>query len=135
MTNILEQEDIGIFGSDPATVKEQPGSPFYASGVEVQYTAPAKWWNWLWNAITSWCTHHKADVQSIITEETNLLAAAEEVVTPADNHQLTDSFAKIAETIAENYDTEMVMDGGAERPAHKPYVSGSTIILPDTELL
>lgn len=135
MTNVLTQEEIGIFGTDPSTVKEQPGTTDYANGVEVRYTAPAKWWNWLWNAITGWCTHHKADNQSIIAEETNLLSAAGEVPTASDSHQLTDSFVQIAEAYAEDFDGETVVDGGVERPVNKPYVSGMTIVLPDTELL
>lgn len=135
MTNVLTQEDIGIFGSDPSTIKEKPSDALYANGVEVQYTAPAKWWNWLWNAVTGWFNHHKADNQSIIAEETNLLSAAGEVPTPSDSHQLTDSFTEVAEACAEDYDMATVIDGGVERPVNRPYVSGMTIVLPDTELL
>ena len=30
-----------------------PPSPYYANGVEVGYTAPAKWWNGLFNMLTN----------------------------------------------------------------------------------
>lgn len=133
MTNVLVQEDIGIFGSDPETLIEKPGDALYASGVEVQYTAPAKWWNWFWNTITSWLNHHKADYQSIITEETNLLTDAGLTPKASDYHQLQKSVKHVAERHAEIYD--MALAEGGEHYANRPYVSGMTIVLPDTELL
>ena len=135
MNTTLTQEAITVFSTDPAATKEKPSDALYASGVEVQYTAPAKWWNWLWNALTSWLTNHKADNQSIITEETNLLSSANILPDSTNSHQLGKSFHDISEVYAEEYDEETVEDGGVERFVNKPYVSGMTIVLPDTELL
>ena len=135
MVSTLTQEDINIFGTDPETIKEQPGETDYANGVEVRYTAPAKWWNWLWNALTGWCFHHKADNQSIITEEVNLLSAANKTPDASDNHQISDSILYIGFDNAQSYDEETVYEGGEEHPVNRPYVTGVTIVLPDTELL
>lgn len=135
MTNTVTQEDIDIFCTDAQSPKEQPPTANYESGVDVRYTAPAKWWNWFWNIITSWFTHHKADEQNLITEETNLLAAAGKTPVAADVHQMSDSFHDIAENYSEDYDEETVTEGGVEHFVNKPYVSGSIIVLPDTELL
>lgn len=135
MDTTLIQEDINVFGSDPVTIKEQPGQTDYSNGVEVRYTAPAKWWNWFWNTLTSWCTHHKSDNRSLITEETNLLAEADIVPSAGDDHQLTKSFSTISESYSEEYDFEKTLDGGVERYVNRPYVDGLVIVLPDTELL
>ena len=135
MTTSITQDDIDIFCTDEHAPKEQPPDANYSSGVDVQYTAPAKWWNWFWNIITSWFTHHKADEQSLITEETNLLSAAGKTPVGTDAHQIGDSFHDIAEDYSEDYDEETTVDGGVERFVNKPYVSGTVIVLPDTELL
>lgn len=135
MNTVLTQEAITVFGSDPSTTKEKPGDTSYADGVEVQYTAPAKWWNWLWNALTSWLTNHKADNQSMITEEANLLSSAGITPDSSNSHQISQSFHDISKDYAEDYDELTTEDGGVERPVNKPYVSGMTIVLPDTELL
>lgn len=135
MVSTLAQEDINVFGSDQQTVKEKPSDTLYADGVEVQYTAPAKWWNWLWNALTSWLTNHKADNQSMITEETNLLTSAGKTPSSSDSHQLSQCFEEITEAYAETYDNETVEEVGYERYVNKPYVSGAVVVLPDTELL
>ena len=131
----LTQEDIGIFASDPQADKEQPSAANYANGVEVRYTAVGKWWNWLWNHITSWFTRHKADEQSLIAEQVNLLSAAGLTPDASSSHQLTTSYGNIAEAYAEVHDSETVVVDGVERPVNKPYVVGGTIVLPTTELL
>lgn len=135
MDTVLTQEDIDIFGSDPVTIKEQPGTTDYSNGVEVRYTAPGKWWNWFWNIITSWFTHHKSDTQALITEQANLLATAGYSPDANNTHQVAESYSKIAFTHAEDYDEETVVEGGVERPVNKPYVAGAVIVLPASELL
>lgn len=135
MDTTLVQEDINVFGSDPVTIKEQPGQTDYSNGVEVRYTAPAKWWNWFWNILTSWFTHHKADNQSMITEETNLLSAAQLTPSASDPHQIGKSFVDISETYAETYDKETVLEDNIEHYVNRPYVKDGAVILPDTELL
>jgi hypothetical protein len=134
MVTSFTQEAIGIFASDEAAVKESPGTE-YDNGVKVQYTAPGKWWNWLWNKITGWFNASLSDKQSIVTEMSNVLSDA--VITPdaADNHQLAKSVEVIAYRHARQHDEATITEGGVTRPVNKPYVSGVTIVLPDTELL
>ena len=65
MNTSFTQEAIGIFASDPAAIKESPGAE-YDNGVKVQYTAPGKWWNWLWNKITAWFNASLSDKQYMV---------------------------------------------------------------------
>src|SRR5574344_2491409 len=58
-----------------------PPSPYYANGVEVGYTAPAKWWNGLFNMLTNRAIQGKEDSTAIITEINNVLSASG--ITPA----------------------------------------------------
>lgn len=134
MVTNFTQEAIGVFASDEAAVKESPGAE-YDNGVRVQYTAPGKWWNWLWNKITGWFNASLSDKQSIVTEMSNVLSDA--VITPsaADNHQLAKSVEVIAYRHAQQHDEATITEGGIVRPVNRPYVSGMTIVLPDTELL
>lgn len=125
------QDDIAIFSSDPSGVKEKPGNPYYRDGVDVGYTAPAKWWNWFWNAITSFFTAHKTDWSSMTAEMSNALSAASITPDSGDAHQLSKAVNQIA------CDTCGVYDN-AEEDGHKtnqPYVIGHTLYIPDTELL
>lgn len=131
MQNVATQEDIDIFTSDPAGDKEIPGSPYYADGVEVGYTAPAKWWNWLWNKITSFLTAHKTDWTDMTAEIRNTLSSASITPSASDNHQLSKAVDTIEFNTIEAYDN-------AEEDGHKvnqPYVIGHTLYIPDTELL
>lgn len=131
MISTLTQEDIDIFSSDPAGAKERPGTPYYAEGVEVGYTAPAKWWNWLWNAITTFFTGSKSDRQNILTELNNTLGAASITTNPLYAHQLTDAINVISYSRADTHDNQTV--NGVK--VNQARVEGYSLILPDTELL
>lgn len=134
MNTSFTQEAIGIFASDPAATKESPGTE-YDYGVKVQFTAPGKWWNWLWNKITAWFNASLADKQYLVTEVTNVLTDAEVTPDAENEHQLTESVQKIAYRYAQQHDEATVTVGGVTRPVNRPYVSGGVIFLPDTELL
>ena len=139
MISTLAQEDINIFSSDPTGVKEQPPSPYYADGVEVSYTAPAKWWNWLWNTITTFFTGSKADRQNILTEFLNILSAASITPNSADNHQLSKAVDTVCYDTTQAYDEEEIteiIDGvSVTHKVNQPYVVGHTLYIPETELL
>lgn len=139
MQTVSTQEDINIFSSDSTGVKERPESPYYQDGVDVGYTAPAKWWNWLWNKITSIFTAHKADWNSMTSEMTNTLSAASITPDSSDSHQLSKAVNQIAYDVCDDYDNETVTEeiGGVEvtHTANQPYVIGHTLYIPDTELL
>ena len=134
MDTSFTQEAIGIFASDPSAVKESPGAE-YDNGVKVQYTAPGKWWNWLWNKITAWFNASLFDKQYMVTEMTNVLTDAGITPDANDSHQLIKSVRAIAYRYAQEHDEETVTEGGVTRPVNRPYVSGTVIVLPDTELL
>lgn len=134
MNTSFTQEAIGIFASDPVAIKESPGAE-YDYGVKVQYTAPGKWWNWLWNKITAWFNASLSDKQYMVTEMTNVLTDAGITPDANDSHQLTKSVQTIAYRYAQEHDEETVTVGGVTRPVNRPYVDGSVIVLPDTELL
>lgn len=139
MINTISQEDINIFSSDPAGVKEQPPSPYYADGVEVSYTAPAKWWNWLWNTITTFFTGSKADRQDILAELKNVLSAASISPDAADSGQIAKAADKICYDTIQAYDekeiTEEIDGVQVTHKVNQPYVVGHTLYIPDTELL
>lgn len=139
MNTVATQEDIAIFSSDPAGVKERPGSSNYQNGVDVGYTAPAKWWNWLWNTITSFFTAHKADWNSITAEMANTLSDASVTPDATDEHQLTKAINQISYGVSEDYDNEEITEtiGGVEvtHKKNQPYVVGFTLYIPETELL
>lgn len=135
----VTQQDIAIFSSDPSGVKEQPGSPYYADGVEVGYTAPGKWWNWLWNKITSWFTNSKADRTSMLAELTNVLSQEQITPSASDTHQLSVAIDVATKKYCSTYNAEEVTEtiGGVSvtHKVNQPYVVGNTLYLPDTELL
>lgn len=113
------------FASDPAAEIEIPGSPYYANGVDVNYTAPSKWWNWLWNHISAWLAASKADRTSLFTELTNVLTSAGVSPDGTDSHQLSKAVDAGVYHACSDYDTGHNM----------PYVIGNTLYIPDTELL
>lgn len=139
MQNAVTQDNIDIFSSDSAGVKEQPSNPYYQNGVEVGYTAPGKWWNWLWNKITSFLSASKADRVSMLTELKNVLVSAS--ITPAstENGQLAKAVDTVCYNATEAYDNEEiteVIDGvQVTHKINQPYVEGYTLYIPDTELL
>lgn len=146
MTTTIEQQNFptpgeapAVFSSDPAGVKERPANGYYANGVDVGYTAPAKWWNWLWNHISAWLKDSKTDRENMLAEITNVLTAGNITPNSALNNQLSKAADNIAYGVAEDYDNETVTEeiGGVmvTHPKNRPYVVGHTVFYPDTELL
>ena len=137
-TNIT-QDDISIFASDPLSTKEEPQGTDYTDGVDVGYTAPAKWWNWLWNKITSWFTACKTDRTSMYTELSNLLTDAQITPSATDEHQLSKAIDKIEYGHCEEYNEEIVntvIDGvTVVHYKNQPFIHAGVLYLPDTELL
>lgn len=128
-----------VFSSDPAGVKERPDGTNYANGVDVGYTAPAKWWNWFWNHLTAWLRDSKADKEAMRAELLNTLTAGDITPDDADNSQLSQAIDNIAYNVAEDYDNEEIteeIDGVmVMHRKNQPYVVGHTLYIPDTELL
>ena len=127
------------FASDPAAVIDKPGYPYYTNGVDVNYTAPAKWWNWLWNHISAWLSSSKADRTAMSEEMNNVLTAASILPNRNQTRQLSQAISMNCYTDYANYDTEEITEeiGGVEvtHKVNQPYVIGHTLYIPDTELL
>ena len=139
MRGTLEQQALDIYSPDPAGVKEQPGSPYYADGVEVGYTAPAKWWNWLYNKITVFFSGCLTDRTAMHTELLNVLSSASVIPSSADLQQLNASIGiKCAAecTVYNNKEEAELIDGtSVVHAVNKPNVVGYRLFIPDTELL
>lgn len=141
MQNTVAQEEFtqGTFSSDPTVDKEQPGSPYYANGVDVGYTAPAKWWNWFWNKLTLFMNSSRSDRLNMLTEMKSVLTAASVVPDAAKDNQLLGAVKDVCTNRCGIYDNEEVteeIDGVmVTHKANQPYVVGYKLYIPDTELL
>lgn len=118
----ITQEDIDIYASDPQAVKLSPDQTNYSLGVKVNWTAPAKWWNWLWNRMTSIMHAHISDTEAIRSEMTSVLAEAG--LTPADGtkRQLSNSMNAVM------FDTYKELDNLPHVQDHKIYLPMDEII-------
>lgn len=132
-------EPPAVFSSDPTGVKERPADGYYSGGVNVGYTAPAKWWNWLWNHISAWLKDSKADREAVNAELLNALSTGDITPDSADAHQLSRAVEAIAYSAPEAYDNEEIteeIDGVmVTHKVNQPYVVGYTLYIPETELL
>lgn len=128
----------GHYAKDaPEGMLERPNSPYFSRGVNVRFTAVAKWWNWLFNFLTVGINASVGDKRNMLAEMENLLSAAE--LTPSNSNNNTKQCAQSYEIIAVNntreYDEAVETIRSNTRPVNRPYMSGTTIVLPDTELL
>lgn len=137
MVSSIEQQNFpdpaapsSVFADDTSIIAK-PASPYYEDGVDVNYTAPAKWWNWLWNHISAWFRDSKSDRTSVFNEAQNVLSAASITPQNTNTHQLSEAIDEICYDTMETYD-QKEMNG---HKVNQPYVLGSTLYLPDTELL
>ena len=139
MYDTLEQQDIDVFSSDEAGTKERPDGVHYRNGVDIGYTAPAKWWNWFWNHITAWLGASKTDRNSLILEMKNVLTSVGISTAASFSHQLSEAVDATGHTVCQEYDDEEITEeiGGVmvTHSKNKPYVVGHTLYIPDTELL
>jgi hypothetical protein len=139
MKGTLEQQALDIYSSDPLGTKEQPPSPNYEDGVDVGYTAPAKWWNWLYNKITVFFSGCLTDRTAMHTELLNVLSSASVTPDSTDLQQLNDSInIKCATecTVYNNKEEAELIDGtSVVHAVNKPNVVGYRLFMPDTELL
>lgn len=139
MHSTLEQQDIDVFSTDPTGVKERPDGTHYTDGVDIGYTAPAKWWNWFWNHITTWFGASKTDKTAMLSEELNVLSEASILPNSAYPRQMSTSVNTIASEVCDEYDSKEIteeIDGVmVTHKVNQPYVIGHTLYIPDTELL
>ena len=102
MLNQLTQDDITEYGTNALTIDEPRGTD-YTQGVQVGKTIPAKWWNWLFRAVTKRAQQAKADSQTILTELKNTVIDAGITPDPTDDTQLAQAANTLAVRGVTNY--------------------------------
>lgn len=90
MKPTLDEQDIAVYASDAQTIQEPYGSD-YSQGVRVGRTIPAKWWNWLFRAVTSRLHQGYNDITSMFSELKNLILSAGLTPSSEDNTQVIQS--------------------------------------------
>lgn len=122
MNQTVAQEDIDIYASDSLAAKAIPDQTNYGLGVKVNWTAPAKWWNWLWNRMTSILKSRLTDTDNIREEMASVLGEAG--LTPADGTK-----RQLANSI------EVMMFDDYKKWDELPYVIDHKVYLPINEIL
>lgn len=87
MIDELSQETMNQYATD-ATAIDEPLGTNWTQGVQVGRTIPAKWWNWLFSAVTKRINQAKTDTNKILTELKNTVTGAGITIDPTDNTQL-----------------------------------------------
>lgn len=87
MLNNLTQETINQYATDAQSIDEPVGTD-WTQGVSVGKTIPAKWWNWLFSAVTKRLGQAKADTNNLLIELKNTVTGAGITINPSDNTQL-----------------------------------------------
>ena len=88
MLDNLTQETINQYATDAQSIDEPLGTD-WTQGVAVGRTIPAKWWNWLFSAVTKRINQAKTDTNNILTELKNTVTGAGITIDPADSTQLS----------------------------------------------
>lgn len=102
MINQLSQEDITEYATNAQTIAEPLGTD-YTQGVQVGKTIPAKWWNWLFRAVTKRSQEAKADANKMLTELKNTVTDAGLTIDPTDDTQMAQATNIIANRGIDNY--------------------------------
>lgn len=116
-------KDIDVYSKD-TTVIERPES--YNAGVKVGWTAPAKWWNWLFNACTIRLKELFNTTTSIHNEIKNAVGGT---LDPESDTQLKDKLAQMKKELADM--TAQVSANLAALEATKAKPNGLATLDPD----
>lgn len=119
-------DEMTEYASDELATKVKPGDENYVMGVKAGWTAPAPWWNWLFNALTKVAVETRNDVTYILTELNNVLAATGIEPDSADQAQLADAVEKLSRSIATSNNL------GCVRSSDE---AGSVAVDPDTGVM
>ena len=84
----LTQESIDQYASNALTIQKPEGTD-YSQGAHVNRTIPAKWWNWLFSAVTKRIQQSRADAANMLTELNNVITDADMQPSSATNNQLS----------------------------------------------
>lgn len=96
MIEQLSQQTITEYASDALTTQKPEGTD-YSQGVRVGKTIPAKWWNWLFNAVTKRLIQSNADAQDMLEEMQNVVTDAGITLDDTNNTQLSQAIDAKAE--------------------------------------
>lgn len=88
MIQQLEQETLSPYAAD-ATVRQEPQGVDRSRGAQVGRTIPAKWWNWLFNAVIKRLHQGRTDAQNMLTELQNVVTDAGIALDSADSTQMS----------------------------------------------
>lgn len=102
MLEELSQETVTEYANEALTIQEPQGTD-YTQGVKVGKTIPAKWWNWLFNAVTKRLGQSKTDAQGILSELQNTVTDAGIELDSSDNTQLSQAVAAKTDIQINNY--------------------------------
>ena len=111
MISQLSQEQITEYASDAQTTQQPTGSD-YSQGVRVGKTIPAKWWNWLFNAVTKRIFQARNDSQNMLTELKNVVIDAGITPDAAVNNQLALAVRTKAQAEIDTYVQNIKATGG-----------------------
>ena len=87
MNTQLEEEDITDYATAAVTIQAPTGTDF-SVGAQVGRTIPAKWWNWLFNAVIKRLHQGRTDAQNMLTELQNVVSDAGITLDSADSTQM-----------------------------------------------
>ena len=105
MISQLSQESITEYSSIAQTISAPTGTD-YTQGVQVGKTIPAKWWNWLFRAVTKRAEQARTDAGNMLAELKNTVTDAGLTPDPTDNTQLSQAADIIAVNGVSDYVTE-----------------------------
>lgn len=141
----LSQETITEYASGAQTIQEPTGTD-YTQGVRVGKTIPAKWWNWLFSAVTKRVVQSRTDANNMLTELKNVVTDAGLTPSASDDTQLEKAVmikadAQINEYVLANkinfthiwHQLAMIVDG--EDVTNRSWWNDLAMIKHDTDIL
>ena len=102
MISQLSQETVTEYASEALTIQEPQGAD-YTKGVSVGKTIPAKWWNWLFNAVTKRASQSKTDAQNMLDEIKNVVTDAGLTPDASDSTQMAQAVVAKADAEIDKY--------------------------------
>lgn len=102
MITQLSEETIAEYASDAQTIQAPQGTDF-SQGVRVGRTVPAKWWNWLFNAVTKRVSQGRNDAQNMLTEMQQVVISAGATPNPNVNNQMAQAINTKAYSQVDKY--------------------------------
>lgn len=124
----LTQESIDQYASNALTIQKPEGTD-YSQGAHVNRTIPAKWWNWLFSAVTKRIQQSRADAANILTELNNVITDADMQPSSDTNNQLSQAVNVHAQRQIDEYiATEKTQAISLWKPWGTIYLNGNAVI-------